>query len=417
MRLKTTKDGIEGAYEPSYFFMRLETNETLDKNLDRHSQTFIHEYIHFIQDIFLPYCVRNNVNEIFRFTYIADRAKKEPITRPFDEWNAELLCIDQQYEYTWGAITQIKNAKNIIDYEIETHTIEQTKARVFKYTAILAKDKKYQIGARDMLEYIAHKIESKHWSTDQPDFPYRTMDIIFCTLGLGDIPDMCKIALTEFCLHNDNPIHHLFQIIKLIRAGELGLQGVEQCFYHFDFLNYVLQRLQWASQGGFKETIHTKVKRRLGDLQNYLNKKYPAGQFRDISDWIEEVITYISINLKGKLYFSELYEKNKEEFLVEVDTLIDTLGIPLIFNSLDEHISLLPEKFTKDNFVQFYVSYKFNEFLNNTNKTCPICSFCESSNPSIMSSDCIEDVIRRVAEDNQCPFGSFISNHEISIVR
>lgn len=417
MRLKTTKDGIEGAYEPSYFFMRLETTQALDNNIDRHSQTFIHEYIHFIQDIFLPYCVRNNVNEIYRFGYIIDRTKKEPITRPFDNWGAELLCIDQQYEYTWGDLTQIKNASSIRSYESEIYTIEETEARVFKYTAILTPDKKYHVGAKDMLEYIAHKIESKHWTTDQPDFPYRTMDAIFDNLGLGDIPDMCKIALTEFCLHNDNPIHHFFQIIKLIQGGELSFQGVEQCFYHFDFLEYVLQRLLWGSRGGFEETIHTKVQRRLIDLRNFLDKKYPSEQFRDISDWIDDVITYISDNLKGRLYFSELYEKNKEELLAEVDMLVDTLGIPLIFNAQEEHISLLPEKYTKDSFIQFYASYKFNEFLKNTDKTCPMCSFCESSNPSIMSYDCANDVIRRVADDNQCPFGSFIYNHEINIVR
>lgn len=417
MKLRTTEGGMEGDYEPSYFFMRIDTAEKLDSNIDRHSQTFIHEYIHFIQDIFLPYCVRNNVNEIHRFVYIADKTKKEPISRPFDNWSAELLCIEQQHKQTWGYSKPVKSAPKITSYERDEYVIKETQARVFKYTALMGGDIKHPIGAKDMLEYIAHKIESKHWLTDQPDIPYRTMDMVFENLELANIPEICKIALVEFCLHNDNPVHHLFQIVKTIKNGSLGFQGVEQCFFHFDFLEYILQRILWGARGGFEETMHTKAQRRLSTIQDYLNRKYPAEHFRDISSWIGDVIAYVSDNLKSRFYFSELYYKNKEDFLVEIDKLMGALGVPLVFNSMGEHISLLPEKYNKDSFIQFYASFKFNEFLTHTNQTCPMCDFCESSNPDIMNPDCVDNVMRKISEDNQCPFGQFLNNHQINIIR
>ncbi|MCO7614155.1 hypothetical protein NJH83_28350 [Pseudomonas chlororaphis] len=416
MRLKTAKDGMEGSYEPSYFIMKIDTSEKLTDNLDRHSQTFIHEYIHFIQDIFLPYCIRNNVNEVYRFVYVTDKAKEKPIERPFNEWNHELSCISRQYDNTWGNSKPIKKASSIKSYSREHYVIKEINARVFKYIAHLSSGMEYHVGAKDMLEYIAHKIEAKHWSTVQPDFPYRTMDFVFEELGLGDIPMMCKIALTEFCLHNDNPVHHLFEIIKTIRSEGFGFHGVQQCFYHFDILEYVLQRLLWGARGGFEETIHTKVERRLATIREYLSRKYPTDQFRDIDSWFGDVVSYVANNLKGRLYFSEIYEKNKSEFLAEIDMLISTLGIPLIFNSINEHISLLPNKYNKDSFIQFYASFIFNEFLKHTDKTCPMCSFCENTNASIMTDDCISNVMRRVAEDSQCPFGKFIYNHEIRII-
>lgn len=417
MKLRNAMDGMEGDYEPSYFFMKIDTAQKLDEKMDRHGQTFIHEYIHFIQDIFLPYCVRNNVNEVYRFVYVMDKTKKEPILRPFDDWSSQLLCIERQHKQTWGYSKPVKNALKITGYERDEYVIKETQARVFKYTALLGSDAKHPIGAKDMLEYIAHKIESKHWLTDQPDIPYRTMDMVFDDLRLGDIPEMCKIALVEFCLHNDNPVHHLFQIVKSIQNGSLGLHGVEQCFFHFDFLEYVLHRLLWGARGGFEETMHTKAERRLSTIKDYIDKKYPVEHFRDISDWFGDVITYVSDNLKGRFYFAELYFKSKEDFLVEIDKLMGAIGVPLVFNSLAEHVSLLPEKYNKDSFIQFYVSFKFNEFLTHSDQTCPVCSFCENSSPDLMTPDCEVDVMRKISDDNQCPFGQFLNNHQINIVR
>ena len=417
MRLKTAIDGMEGMYEPSYFFIKIETTQKLDINIDTHSQTFIHEYIHFIQDIFLPYCIRNNVNEVHRFVYITEKTKSENIQRPFNDWSPEFLCIERQHQQTWGYSKPVKKAAPITDYDVTHYTIAETGARVFKYTALLSNGCRYPIGAKDMLEYIAHKIESKHWPTDQPDLPYRTMDLVFDQLGLGTIPDMCKIALIEFCLHNDNPIHHLFRTIETIQNGSLGLEGVEQCYLHFDFLDYVLKRLLWGARGGFEETIHSKLKRRLETIQSHIQKKYPAEQFKDISGWFDDVISYVDKNLKGRMYFAELYEKEKNDFLIEIDNLLKALGVPLVFNSLNEHISLLPEKYNKDSFIQFYTSFKFNEFLTHSDQTCPMCEFCENSTPELMSPDCIDNVARKVSEDNQCPFGQFLDNHKINIVR
>lgn len=417
MKLKVMKNEMEGEYEPSYFFMKLKTTEKLDNNIDRHSQTFIHEYIHFIQDIFLPYCVRNNVNEVYRFVYIADAAKKNPILRPFVDWSPELLCMERQHQQTWGYSKSVKSALEIAGYERDEYVIKETQARVFKYTALFEGGIKHPVGAKDMLEYIAHKIESKHWSTDQPDIPYRTMDMVFEKLELGDIPEMCKIALVEFCLHNDNPVHHLFCVVNSIQNDNLGLQDIERCFFHFDFLEYVLSRILWGARGGFEETMHTKVQRRLSTIQDYLNMKYPAEHFRDISGWIGDVIAYVSENLKSRFYFANLYYMEKKDLLAEIDKLIRELGVPLVFNSMGDHISLLPEKYNKNSFIQFYASFKFNEFLTHADQTCPMCDFCERSNSDIMNPDCVDNVIRKISENSQCPFGQFLNNHKIDIVR
>ena len=79
MRLNIT----EGYYEPSYFFMKIETNDSLDIDLLKHQQTFTHEFIHFLQDIFLPYNIRMNLNELNKFANIANKIKIHGIKKPY----------------------------------------------------------------------------------------------------------------------------------------------------------------------------------------------------------------------------------------------------------------------------------------------------------------------------------------------
>jgi hypothetical protein len=46
-------------YVPSFYFMKIETNEDIEYAIRNNTQTFLHEYIHFLQDLFLPYNIRN----------------------------------------------------------------------------------------------------------------------------------------------------------------------------------------------------------------------------------------------------------------------------------------------------------------------------------------------------------------------
>ena len=61
-----------------------------------------------------------------------------------------------------------------------------------------------------MLEYIAHKIETKHYDDFVYQTPYKTIDHIFDFYQLSDIPPNIRLNIVEYCLYNDNPVHVLF---------------------------------------------------------------------------------------------------------------------------------------------------------------------------------------------------------------
>lgn len=404
MRLNIT----EGYYEPSYFFMKIETNDSLDIDLLKHQQTFTHEFIHFLQDIFLPYNIRMNLNELNKFANIANKIKIHGIKKPYLDPREEAIEAEKILTFTWGGNGFISEDTDITSLTPESFTITGTSINVYKYNAELSNGKQYAVGARDMLEYIAHKIESKYWTVEAPAFPYRTMDKVLDHLELSSMPDECKIALIEYSLHNDNPFHHLLQTVKFIKA-----QGLQINLLEINSIYALLKNYQWNSAGGFSENIDSKIQRRLAEIKTALNERFYGGNFSSISMWVDDVINFASLEITGKLFFSDIYRMEEQDFFDEITRLIEIIGVPLIFNNKEECISLLSEKYDNNQFIQFYAAFNFMEFIKKEHGTCPMCGFCENSNEDIMDNNCFENAVTRGISDLLCPFGQLIKTYEL----
>ena len=60
-----------GIYLPAFFFIKINTNESLieiEKCKDRVKATYFHEYIHYLQDLFTLFGLRN-INHIVNVVY------------------------------------------------------------------------------------------------------------------------------------------------------------------------------------------------------------------------------------------------------------------------------------------------------------------------------------------------------------
>jgi ADP-glucose pyrophosphorylase len=107
--------------------------------------------------------------------YVSSHSK---IVRPFQEWNEDCQITNKQMDYTWGDDKFFDKINLIRNIDKDYFTIPSG-PRVYRYFIFSDKIKRYQVGARDMLEYISHKIENKHLETNAYDFPYRTVDKLF----------------------------------------------------------------------------------------------------------------------------------------------------------------------------------------------------------------------------------------------
>ena len=401
MRIQTAN----GYYLPSFFFMKIESDDDVLEIVQNNEQTFVHEYIHFLQDLILPYNIRNTLISNRYFALVSSIGYDEKqITRPFSKWDEDADLTIKQFQYTWGGGDFNNQKAKIATIENDYFEI-YTGARVFRYILTTDAGYRYHIGARDFLEYIAHKIEEKNWQVNHPVFPYKTIDLIFEYYKLDWITDEVKLCLVEYSLYNDNPMNQLIKIIEqwVTKQPEI-FKDYNKCSSH-------LLSLQWKSNGGFEETIFTKTERRLIDLKTSLSGKYLNHNFISIRKWIDHIIEFSKQNLSNRFIFSELFIMNGNDFRNTISSFVKEIGIPLIFNQKEESASLLPEIYDHNDFIQLYAAFNFMEYVQSTNQSCEMLNFCNANRPEIVDDNCKNNPILRSNCSELCPFGLFVKSY------
>ncbi|MGY0782085.1 hypothetical protein ACW7BC_29760 [Azospirillum argentinense] len=396
-----------GEYILSYFFVMLDTNAKLDGMNLLDSSAFFHEYIHFLQDIFLPYCARRNLIETRCLRLIDNVALDKGFFLPFDSWGDDFAITKIQNERTWGD-------NKFIDEDVEIHTIINDYVKIpygqsiFKYIAQLESGQEYQIGARDFLEYIAHKLEIKFYEgVDAPSYPYRTVDYLFSYYGWHSVPVECRIAVAEFVLHNDHPMNLFVTVVRYVKDNScLDLLS------SYEGASHLLNNLKWNSVGGFSETATSKTVRRLRDLKDSLEDRFISDDTSAVRCWLANVIEYASNMINNRLYFSEIYQDTRKSALIKISDHINDIGVPLVFNKRMEFISLVPNKNVEDQFLNLYFSFLFVNFVREEKKReCPACRFCITNYEDIFDERCKNDPLTRWRVDFDCPMGALLRRY------
>ena len=404
----------KGSYMPSYFYMCINSMDGVEI-IERNQPTFVHEYIHFLQDLILPYCIRNNLGRLNEFAYLVNYSKREQkLSRPFKQWDEDQILMRRQLLATWGFSNSRNTAGKISGITSQYFTIP-TVQNIYSYK-LKIDEIPYQVGARDFLEYIAHKIEDKYWSAAAaPDLPYRTVDRIFEYYGLECIPTEVRICIVEYCLYNDNPVHML--IFMLMQKG--GIKNNINTFMDLGSCSEYLLNLAWASRGGFLESIFSKTERRLNDLSDRLNSHYQHPLFDSVQLWINNVIKYCKNNFRGKFIFAELYNHTSQPlFANSLNKIIDDIGIPIIENVNHRFMNLLPKQYKVDQFIQFYILHQFMNYIKSDKSKCPIYDFCvANANCKIDRSLCLHHPLSGLEEEELCPFKAFIKLYGLSNVK
>ena len=407
-------NSADGSYMPSYFYMRIDSEDGIEI-VEKNQPTFVHEYIHFLQDLILPYCIRNNLGRINEFAYLVNHSKQEQqLIRPFNQWGEDQDLVYEQLLATWGDSEFRDYAGRISGITSKSFTIP-TGQNIYSY--ILEIDgTSYRVGARDFLEYIAYKIEDRYWgAANAPDLPYKTVDRIFEYYGLECIPTEVRVCIVEYCLYNDNPIHML---ISLFMENDKIKDNID-IFMDLKSCSDYLLNLAWVSRGGFFESIFSKTERRLNDLSHILNSYYQHPLFDSVQLWINNVLKYSKNNFTGRFIFSELCNHpSQTSFAASLNKIIADIGIPIIENAKHQFMNMLPEQYQVDQFVHFYILHQFMNYVNSKKSQCPIYDFCVSNaNCEIDRKLCLCNPVSGLDEEELCPFKAFIKLHGLSEVK
>lgn len=413
---------ICGYYNPSFFNMVLETEENIEVALNKYSATFAHEFIHYIQDIILPYNIRVNLSRLLWFSDIQQFALRNGyIMRPFNNWGDEAKTTILQFNMSIGNNSSecqfIDTVRNLGDAFVsykeasgfdEAYSKQYRQFKIYKYSVCVNGKDTYNLGARDLMEYIAYKIETKHFETANrfPQLPYESIDLLFTHYGLTHVPDEIRLCIAEVCLYNDNPIRFLF--LNFLENEEFK-QGVKILSYE-EIYNRLLS-IEFETVDGVKETIKHKTNRRLKQFESILSKHYT--NFVGIKEWIQRVNIFAETELSERFIFSDLYKMDTNAFVEMISWMIEKIGLPLVLNNKEECVSLQSHQYNIDEFVQFYILQQFFVYAltaTDVKGICPIYKFCRA-NGDICDIQCSSNLQIENIESRQCPYYRFLKSY------
>lgn len=419
----------EGSYNPSFFYITIKTDEELSQNvIEKNELTFVHEFIHYLQDLILPYNIRYNLSNVCCFFNILEYVHRHgSITLPFNEWTDESRTLLKQFERSIGGITENVNdcfvnevseiGDAISDFIIisgfDGHLQIQREHRVYRYFIPVYKvgdsiPINYNLGARDILEYIAYKIELKHFpnSPQSPQLPYKSIDLIFDKYGLSNISDDIRLCIAERCLYNDTPIHFLLYI--LLSSDEFK-RFINTSSYK-EIYNYLLFS-STMTRDGHSESLISKTQRRLKQFSNELLMQYRS--FNEIGKWILKVNDFVERKLSGRFIFSDMYKMGDDEFNKFINSVIYFIGIPLVMNSNEKYISIQFNEIDASQFIQFYIMQNFISFAKSKTKSCPIYNFCKE-NCGKCNENCLENLHMSIKINKNCYLNRFLESYGLS---
>lgn len=409
-----------GFYSISFFNINIETEEDLTEDvLIKNKGIFIHEFIHYLQDLVLPYNIRYCLSNVRWFFNILESAHKTgSIKRPFSEWDDESSTLWTQFLRTFGSDGSINYVSKIGDAISEFVTTSgydgnlniHRKHRVYEYMLPVFEigesiSISYNLGARDILEYIAHKIDFKIVPNRSPvpQLPYESIDLIFDKYGLSHISDDIRLCIAESCLYNDAPIHFLLNILL---GDEEFKKYITDSSYE-DIYNFLLLSTT-LTRDGQSETLTDKTQRRLIQFTDELQLQYSG--FDEIKKWILKVNDFVKNKLSRRFIFSDIYKMNNDEMLNFINDVIYSIGIPLVMNSRKKYISIHSNDIDVSQFIQFYILQNFIYFVKSEQTQCPIYNFCKV-NDGICNENCIINKQMTIKGNGNCYYIRFLKQH------
>jgi hypothetical protein len=405
-----------GWYAPAFFYLGIDSDEKITESITNNISIFIHEYLHFLQDITLPYLLRQS--KIFYRSFslvILDTTTRGSLNIPFNHWDDDTKLTNLQREYTLGEGGKLisNNIGKITSIRNDYNNNNCYGQKIYRYYIDIDDSNEYQIGAVDFYEYITSKIECKFYQKSYPAIPYNTLDYVFDYYELSEIPIESRLYIVEYCLYNDNPIRFFHKIIEQI------IKKNKEIFKDYKKCKKTLESYGWHSNGHIKdcEDIFSKTDRRINELLQDLNGIYNSLKLPSLNKWINSVLSYAQEVLASRFIFSELYlldDRLKLEGIIS--EFISKIGIPLIFNKSNDLASWLPKdkNYNYKEFLNLYIIDNFMQFVQNDTLICPLTSLCKRINH--VDEDCL-DINIKMNNISTCYFTDFLKMFNLNNIK
>ncbi len=409
-----------GFYVPGFFHLEIVTREDLN-DFNRLAangasaeliSTFLHEYIHFLQDTTSTHGL---VNFIYYIEYLKN-ANNQVRENAHAEFHTPLKITNTFEHLTNTALGRIyygttSQAKNVSYSNYFANNVNITtnvgKAICAPQYQVRYCDRGAQtnevchFGSLHLKEYMAHAIQ-KQFSPDRnhSDIPYVLVELIVRKeYPLLAADNSLIIALCDAALMHYHPAHLFFDSLERMKLAKWLPTDVASVYaFVFDDLE-----LNWAQQTETFDSLH---KSTASSAIEHFRDALKADIYRENVRWFEHVIgeaRNLRINHPG--FFTKLVESPGILSPLFHHT-IDVLGIPFMTNALGKGYFLPPKKL--DNLkIQPYFPKVFQAICATYKGkvACLLHSFCSARPDKNVTNDhCLKSPWERVNLSELCPY-------------
>lgn len=382
-----------GYYEPVFLHLRVNNNEDifdlneLLKNKDkiRLFSTFLHEYIHFLQNVTTTYGLMYSIfyiDLIKEINWTIRHDGKPEFEVPVTITNHSNIEVNIKLQGIYRGDDKGSELIKYDCYEVEeTEVMDRdgnisrpVKYRVKYHDLITRRYKSMYFGATCIKEYMAHVIQSKFSpDTKHPDIPYLIAELII----EKEYPDLCKdkmliVALCDaslMCLH---PAQMFFKTIERMRNETFIAKSVAD-IYDFTFADLTFE-------GQFGKLTPKELFDKFIELTN--SQFYDALQ-ADIFEpnylWIKHIFTEAQKLRENHISFITELVEDKEKLSSTFFQVVQNFGTPFFTNNTGKG-GFIPPKDLNKLPIQPYQLLVFKQVINifYGKNSCSLYDFCKS---------------------------------------
>jgi hypothetical protein len=418
--MMTIDEETFGYYEPGFLHLRVNTDRDIydlnklskEEGGHRYFSTFLHEYIHFLQDVTTTSGLLSAVfyiDLIKEFNGTVLNETKSEFKVPMNLSNANNVLANYKLREIYKGESKVSNYIRYDRFTVEETSIldkegqefKPKKYKVFYYDLQSKELENFYFGSTCLKEYVAHAIQKKYYpEVEHPDIPYLIAEEIVYT----ECPDFGKdqmliVTLCDACLMSYYPAQMFFETISRMKKERYKPNNSR------DVYDFTLNEVSFEGEDG-AETVESLFVKNTELASNQFLDALKSKPFKANYKWLLHIITEAKkIRLSHRNFMSELVLKEGvlSPFFYE---LFNSLGTPFFTNNKGKGGIVIPSDL-KSSDIQPYQLLVFKQMINVYSglEKCSLYDFCKTRpDKDITNELCQTAPWERIKELELCPF-------------
>ncbi len=394
------KDTTLGWYEPSFFKLHIATDETLD-NLDALSyqskSVFIHEYVHYLQDITTSFGLINICNIVNIQKAINSHIRQQPVSFDipliWEDTHPEVEQISLSFDAYWGGQGDSKydSFSFIEGFCVRDSFVEGFETEipylVVKYIRC-GKKEECVFGAFELMESMAHSIENMLFEkVSAPEYPYKFVRNIVQHIYPEYADDVVfQVIMSDIALNTYHPGKFFYEMLSRLAKDKFRYVSYRDLY---DYAN----DYKFNDKNGKKFTFYSLFEKSAKDAAESFADYYTIPNFDDVRTWGNRVIANaIKLKRDDPYYWISILEKptKLERVTAFSKTFLPIFGTPLLANNLDDYLFFQTDLFQGDidNLSSLLGIKEIQEYVRGKKNSCSLQGFCNKTNPAMSMMNC-----------------------------